>query len=209
MKIPQMIAAEFRRLTASPMSIVALIALMCVPVLYGGLYLWANQNPYANLDRIPAAIVVDDSGTTVDGKTVNYGDDVADQLIEDGSFQWHRVAQGSAASGVDDSKYDFSITFPKDFSSALASASSPSWRCCGRAWMRWCSSPPTGTAATRWSGGAWRASSPVAASRCSSSPATPPLRLSPPPPSSPGWTRPNRRRSTKTQVATTPTISPT
>lgn len=123
MKIPQMIAAEFRRLTASPMSIVALIALMCVPVLYGGLYLWANQNPYANLDRIPAAIVVDDAGTTVDGKTVNYGDDVADQLITDGSFQWHRVEKSSAASGVDDSKYDFSITFPKDFSSALASAS--------------------------------------------------------------------------------------
>ena len=128
MKIPQMIAAEFRRLTASPMSIVALIALMCVPVLYGGLYLWANQNPYANLDRIPAAIVVDDTGTTVDGKTVNYGDQVADQLIEDGSFQWHRVASGSAASGVDDSKYDFSITFPSDFSSALASASGDSPR---------------------------------------------------------------------------------
>ncbi|MGO4592350.1 YhgE/Pip family protein [Leifsonia sp. 2TAF2] len=126
MKIPQMIAAEFRRLTANPMSIVALVALMCVPVLYGGLYLWANQNPYANLDRIPAAIVVDDAGTTVDGKTVNYGDDVADQLIEDGSFQWHRVQKSSAARGVDDSKYDFSITFPKDFSSALASASSTS-----------------------------------------------------------------------------------
>ncbi|WP_374009348.1 YhgE/Pip family protein [Leifsonia sp. LS-T14] len=126
MKIPQMIAAEFRRLTASPMSIVALIALMCVPVLYGGLYLWANQNPYANLDRIPAAIVVDDAGTTVDGSAVNYGSDVADQLIADGSFQWHRVAKGSAASGVDDSKYDFSITFPQDFSSALASASSAS-----------------------------------------------------------------------------------
>ncbi|WP_314148053.1 YhgE/Pip domain-containing protein [uncultured Leifsonia sp.] len=126
MKIPQMIAAEFRRLTASPMSIVALIALMCVPVLYGGLYLWANQNPYANLDRIPAAIVVDDTGADVDGKTVNYGDQVADQLIEDGSFQWHRVAAGSATSGVDDSKYDFSITFPADFSSALASASGTS-----------------------------------------------------------------------------------
>ncbi|GAB3575581.1 YhgE/Pip domain-containing protein [Leifsonia lichenia] len=126
MKIPQMIAAEFRRLTASPMSIVALIALMCVPVLYGGLYLWANQNPYANLNKIPAAIVVDDSGTTVDGKTVNYGDEVADELIRDGSFDWHRVESGSAASGVDDSKYDFSITFPADFSEALASASTTS-----------------------------------------------------------------------------------
>jgi putative membrane protein len=121
-----MIAAEFRRLTASPMSIVALIALMCVPVLYGGLYLWANQNPYANLNKIPAAIVVDDSGTTVDGKTVNYGDEVADELIRDGSFDWHRVESGSAASGVDDSKYDFSITFPADFSEALASASTSS-----------------------------------------------------------------------------------
>ena len=47
MKIPPMIAAELRRLTATRLSIVALIALMCVPVLYGGLYLWANQNPYA------------------------------------------------------------------------------------------------------------------------------------------------------------------
>ncbi|WP_271175838.1 YhgE/Pip domain-containing protein [Leifsonia poae] len=128
MKIPQMIAAEFRRLTSSPMSIVALIALIAVPVLYGGLYLWANQNPYANLDQIPAAIVVDDTGTTVDGKTTNYGDEVAQELIRDGSFDWHRVSTDSAASGVDDSKYDFSITFPADFSEALASASGSSPR---------------------------------------------------------------------------------
>jgi putative membrane protein len=126
MKIPQMIAAEFRRLTSSPMSIVALIALIAVPVLYGGLYLWANQNPYANLDRIPAAIVVEDAGATVDGKTTNYGDEVAQELIRDGSFDWHRVTPGSAASGVDDSKYDFSITFPAGFSDALASASGTS-----------------------------------------------------------------------------------
>ncbi|WP_025158190.1 YhgE/Pip family protein [Leifsonia aquatica] len=126
MKIPQMIAAEFRRLTANPMAIVALIALMAVPVLYGGLYLWANQNPYANLNKIPAAIVVDDTGTTVDGKDINYGHQVADQLVDDGSFDWHIVESGSAASGVDDSKYDFSITFPSDFSSALASASGSS-----------------------------------------------------------------------------------
>ncbi|MDN4613050.1 YhgE/Pip domain-containing protein [Leifsonia sp. F6_8S_P_1B] len=124
MKIPQMIAAEFRRLTASPMSIVALVALMAVPVLYGGLYLWANQNPYANLDKVPAAIVVDDAGATVDGVETNYGEKVADQLVKDGSFDWTVVSSPSAAArGVDDSAYDFSITFPEDFSSALASAS--------------------------------------------------------------------------------------
>jgi putative membrane protein len=97
-------------------------------VLYGGLYLWANQNPYDRLDQVPAAIVVDDTGTTVDGEAINYGDEVAEQLAEDGSFDWHRVTTGSAASGVDSSKYDFSITFPADFSEALASASGKSPR---------------------------------------------------------------------------------
>ncbi|MFF1879483.1 YhgE/Pip family protein [Leifsonia sp. NPDC058230] len=123
MKIPQMIAAELRRLTASPMSIVALIALVAVPILYGGLYLWANQNPYDRLDQVPAAIVVDDTGTTVDGEKINYGKEVADELVKDGSFDWHVVSTGSAASGVDTSTYDFSITFPADFSESLASAS--------------------------------------------------------------------------------------
>ena len=42
-----MIAAEFRRLSSTRMSVIALIALVAVPVLYGGLYLWANQDPYA------------------------------------------------------------------------------------------------------------------------------------------------------------------
>jgi len=126
MKIPQMIAAEFRRLTASPMAILALVALMCVPILYGALYLWANQDPYAKLDQVPAAIVVDDTGTTIDGTAVNYGEKVAKQLVHDGSFDWHIVTRGSASSGVDTSKYDFSITFPSDFSTALASASGDS-----------------------------------------------------------------------------------
>ena len=62
MKVPSMIAAELRRLTASRMGIIALIALVCVPILYGGLYLWANQDPYAKFPDVPVALVVDDEG---------------------------------------------------------------------------------------------------------------------------------------------------
>jgi putative membrane protein len=122
MKIPQMLLAEFRRLTSTRMGVIALIALMCVPVLYGGLYLWANQNPYAHLNRIPAAIVVEDTGTTVGGKRVDYGEQVADQLVAAKDFDWTVVRPGPAATGVDDSRFDFSITFPADFSEALASS---------------------------------------------------------------------------------------
>lgn len=126
MKVPQMIAAELRRLTASRMATIALLALMCVPVIYGALYLWANQNPYAKLDQIPAAIVVNDNGATADGKTVNYGDKVAQRLVDDGTFDWHIVSASKAAHGLNTQGYDFAITLPADFSQQLSSASTTS-----------------------------------------------------------------------------------
>jgi len=122
MKIPAMIAAELRRLTAGKMPVLALMALMIVPLLYGGLYLWANQDPYGELDHVPAALVVSDTGATVDGTHHDFGDEVADRLVEDGTFQWHRVDEAQAKHGIDTQKYDFSVTLPADFSSSLVSS---------------------------------------------------------------------------------------
>ncbi|KQP00877.1 YhgE/Pip domain-containing protein [Leifsonia sp. Leaf264] len=119
MKVPQMITAELRRLTSSRMSVIALIALVCVPVIYGGLYLWANQDPYAKLSEIPVALVVDDTGAA-DG---NKGDDVADTLVDAATFDWHEVSAADAEAGVADGTYDFSVTFPEDFSADLESSS--------------------------------------------------------------------------------------
>lgn len=118
-----MIAAELRRLTATRMSVIALLALVAVPVLYGGLYLWANQDPYARFPDVPVALVVEDAGTpaTDDAPARNVGDEVADELLADGAFDWHRVSAEQAATGLDESTYDFAITIPADFSDALAS----------------------------------------------------------------------------------------
>jgi len=119
-----MIAAEFRRLTATRLGVIALIALTCVPVIYGGLYLWANQDPYSRLDQIPVALVVSDTGATVDGTFHNYGEEISDEVLDDGTFDWHLVSAADAEAGVDDATYDFSVSLPADFSTALASASS-------------------------------------------------------------------------------------
>jgi putative membrane protein len=121
-KIFAMVRAELARLTATMMSRIALLALILVPVLYGGLYLWANQDPYAGLDRVPVALVVADTGAQVDDAPHNYGDEVAAQLVDDGSFQWHRVSAATAKAGVADGRYDFGVTIPADFSAAIASS---------------------------------------------------------------------------------------
>src|ERR1700712_4965011 len=130
MTVPALIRAELARLVATPLARLALVALMLVPVLYGGLYLWANRDPYAGLDRVPAALVVADAGAEVTAgtgadanvSTINYGDRVAKQVLKDGSFDWHRVSAATAAAGVKSGKYDFSVTFPVRFSADLTSS---------------------------------------------------------------------------------------
>ncbi|WP_341579782.1 YhgE/Pip family protein [Microbacterium schleiferi] len=123
MKVPAMIAAELRRLTATRMSILALVALMLVPVLYGGVYLWANQDPYGRLSEVPVALVNLDTGAQNDGASVNCGDEVADNLLRDGSFDWQSLDAGAAEQALTDGSVDFIVTIPADFSTALVSTS--------------------------------------------------------------------------------------
>lgn len=130
MKVPAMIAAELRRLTASKMGIIALIALVCVPILYGGLYLWANQDPYAKFPEVPVALVVDDAGAPAPNtgsepatdENVNYGEDVAENLIDGNAFDWQRMSADEAADALREGAVDFTVTIPEDFSLALTSA---------------------------------------------------------------------------------------
>ncbi|WP_336628175.1 MULTISPECIES: YhgE/Pip domain-containing protein [unclassified Microbacterium] len=126
MKIPAMIGAELRRLTASPMAVIALIALMAVPILYGGLYLWANQDPYGKFTEVPVGLVVEDTGATSGDTTTNYGEKVADNLVEGKAFDWQRLSAPAARAALKNGDVDFTVTIPKTFSEALLSSSGTS-----------------------------------------------------------------------------------
>jgi putative membrane protein len=118
-----LVRTELARLTSSKMGILSLVALMTVPLVYGGLYLWGNQDPYSRLDQIPAALVVDDTGATNDdGVAVNYGQDAANELLDGKDFGWVEVSAAKAKAGIVSGEYDFGLTFPKNFSTDLVSA---------------------------------------------------------------------------------------
>ncbi|EIC06407.1 MAG: hypothetical protein BGN98_09280 [Microbacterium sp. 69-7] len=122
MKIPAMIAAELRRLTATRMSVIALVALMLVPVLYGGLYLWANQDPYGHFSEVPVALVDLDEGSGTGGDAAQYGSQVSQQLIDGHAFDWRAMSEADAATALHDGTVDFIVTIPSDFSAALVSS---------------------------------------------------------------------------------------
>lgn len=124
MTTTSLVRAELARLTATPLARLAFIALMVVPLLYGGAYLWANRDPYAKLDQVPAAIVDQDAGATLDGDHVDYGKDVTKEAIDGADFKWTKTTAADARSGVRNGTYDFVVTIPHDFSESLVSAQS-------------------------------------------------------------------------------------
>ena len=111
----RMALSELRRLTAGRLPKLAVVALLLVPVLYGGLYLYANHDPYGRLDKIPTAVVVEDAGTTLaTGEKLNVGPQVADELVKSKSFDWHQVDRAEATAGVSDGTYEFALVLPED-----------------------------------------------------------------------------------------------
>lgn len=120
-------AAELRRFRGHPIRTAALVAIVLIPLVYGGLYLWFAWDPYGKLEHMPVAVVNEDQGATVDadGETtaINGGDQLVEQLKEDRIFDWQFVSADEARRGLEDGDYYMVITVPEDFSTRLASLS--------------------------------------------------------------------------------------
>ncbi|MBW9204399.1 YhgE/Pip domain-containing protein [Mumia sp. zg.B17] len=121
--------SEIRRISAGTLPKLAILAMVVIPSLYAGLYLFANEDPYGELHRVPAALVVQDRGATmtdaINGTTekVDYGDQVADRLLSgDGGFGWVETSEGEAESGVRNGRYDAALIIGPQFSEELTSS---------------------------------------------------------------------------------------
>ncbi|MDH3021373.1 hypothetical protein BJF87_04955 [Gordonia sp. CNJ-863] len=116
--------SDIKRYYRGRMPRLALVVIMLMPLLYGAMYLWAFWNPFAAADKIPVALVNEDTGAVVEGQKLDAGSQVAAGLIESKQLDLHEVSAAEAADGVAHGKYYFSITLPADFSKAIASPTS-------------------------------------------------------------------------------------
>ncbi len=126
MTVLRLARSELKRMTGGLLPKLTILALTMVPLLYGAVYLYANWDPYGNLDQIDAALVVEDTGaSSSDGTELRAGDKVADSLLEAHLFNWQSVATAEAADqGVSSGKYAFALKIPADFSANLVSPGS-------------------------------------------------------------------------------------
>ncbi|KOG52964.1 membrane protein [Streptomyces griseoflavus] len=123
MRSPKLAALELKRFGRGKLPRLGLVALMLIPLLYGALYLCSFWDPYANLDKIPVALVNDDKGATAGGKKIQAGDELVKNVKDSNTFNWEEVSASDAAKGVENGTYYLSLTVPKDFSERIASSS--------------------------------------------------------------------------------------
>ncbi|WP_426989643.1 YhgE/Pip family protein [Pseudarthrobacter sp. Y6] len=126
MTVLRLARSELKRMTSGLLPKLTILALIMVPLLYGAVYLYANWNPYGNLNQIDAALVVEDTGaTSSDGTELQAGKKVADGLVEGNVFNWQSVPTAAEAdAGVSSGKYAFALKIPAEFSTNLVSPGS-------------------------------------------------------------------------------------
>src|SRR5690606_15098934 len=111
-----MIFAEWKQLLRTRKMLVPMIAILFIPVLYAGMFLWAFWNPYANMDALPVAIVNMDEGANFDGKQLALGDELVDKLMEGNNFNIQEVSKADAEKGLKNQDYYIAIEIPENFS---------------------------------------------------------------------------------------------
>ncbi|MDR3128384.1 MAG: YhgE/Pip family protein [Bifidobacteriaceae bacterium] len=109
-----------RKALSSTFMKIAVTALILIPSLYTGFYLWANYDPYTLMKNVPVALANEDIPINAGGKNFDLGQSVAKQLIDKGVFDIKTTPSQELKDGVYNGKYLFGIIIPHNFSQQIS-----------------------------------------------------------------------------------------
>ena len=126
---------ESKNMKQNGWKVFSICAIALIPLIYAGLFLLAFLDPYGSLNQVPAAVVVEDTGSVVNAKSRNVGQELYDSLLENNEnkkegeasgFDWQETSRTKAVKGLKDGDYYMALIIPKDFTKNIASADSDS-----------------------------------------------------------------------------------
>ncbi len=105
------------------MRIVAIFGAILIGMLFALLSVYAFWNPAKNMENIEVPVVVLDQGAEQDGETVNFGNDIAENIADNDSVKWKVYYENIFADGIENTDYFFGFVIPEDFSRSIVDAS--------------------------------------------------------------------------------------
>ncbi|MGM0753370.1 MAG: YhgE/Pip family protein [Bacillota bacterium] len=110
------IGSEFKAIFKNKKLLIPILAVLFIPVLYSGMFLWAFWDPYEQLSDLPVAVVNSDQGAEFDGKELHIGDELVDKLKDSEQFDFHFVDKEEAYKNLEKQDYYMLVEIPEDFS---------------------------------------------------------------------------------------------
>ena len=119
-KIFKVFKRDIKNIVKNPAAIVIITGLCFIPSLYAWVNIKACWDPYVNTGAIPVAVVNNDTGAKINGKDINVGNEIVEQLKKNKSIGWKIVGDWQGNYGLNEGKYYALIEIPQNFSSDLA-----------------------------------------------------------------------------------------
>ncbi|MEG0591815.1 MAG: YhgE/Pip domain-containing protein [Coprobacillus sp.] len=111
-----MVRQEWKELVHNTWFKIVMIAIIIIPCVYAGVFLGSMWDPYGNSGSIPVAIVNEDKQVVYNEQSLNVGEELVKNLMDNDSMDFHFVSQQDASDGLTDGSYYMIITIPSDFS---------------------------------------------------------------------------------------------
>ncbi len=120
-KIFKIFKRDLKNIIKNPAAIIIVIGLFFIPSLYAWVNIKACWNPYVNTGALPVAVVNEDTGTKFNGKNINVGNQIVEELKKNKDIGWQFVGDWQGNYGLNEGKYYALIEIPQNFSSDLTS----------------------------------------------------------------------------------------
>ncbi|MFS0782958.1 YhgE/Pip family protein [Bacillus sp. 1P06AnD] len=107
---------EWKSIFSNKSLLIPILAVMLIPVLYAGMFLWAFWDPYAKLSDLPVVVVNEDKGASFEDEKLSLGDELVDNLKDNKQFKFVTKDKKQGYQDLEDQKYYMLVEIPEDFS---------------------------------------------------------------------------------------------
>lgn len=112
----EMMKNEWKKLVNNKILLISFIVILFIPILYAAFFLKSVWDPYGKTGELPVAVVNMDKSVDYEGKTLDVGDHLVENLKKNELLDWQFVSQKQAEQGMKDKKYYMVVTLPENFS---------------------------------------------------------------------------------------------
>lgn len=111
-----MFLTEWKNIFTNKKLLISLTAVLFVPLMYAGMFLWAFWDPYDYLDKLPIAVINEDQGADFEGEHLDIGDELVENLQDLDELNFDVVSRKKGYQDLENQEYYMLVEIPEDFS---------------------------------------------------------------------------------------------